>query len=656
MKDELIELLTTKIFKAEELQKEYENNGKSLKDDTRIAENKKKIADNNKEKRQLKRDLDKVKKCYRFIEKRMRLIAAYNAREAKLLEEHEQKANLQHELYSKIQSPDISSEEKDEYKEMFDELSEDLKTIEKRLEKYASKKENNKNKLASDIKSIKNLEIKYGLKKKEKSEEKDNNLEQNKEENTGSDSNIKENRKDNSILKEDEQRDNKNNTNTEKIFAFITNIVDPTSELFRSRIKNSFQSISVELSDETIDKLISGETVNINGKEYRILESNGARGDILQKTYIITENSLIEKTEPTHQTQQVYRETAPAQQTETIQPEVTPVKQTQPVQSRIAPEQQEEMPAQQTEPIQPKVTPVKQTQPAQSRVAPEQQPEPIQPEKKQPSYSKKTNQEKIEEICINFDGDTINVNGVSTEEIETKLSEYVQKRMSEEQVNYTVFDKNIVLGLALNEEQLDKYINACNNFTELTQNYNDEDIEELPEITYNFKGLRKNKEITSSRKMELYQTAKLTKKMYTEMGRKKDIKIKMSLIDKVYFGIKDFWSIDEIDENVYKMLPQNEDTNKENDNSPEPEVQEPTSKEEHKKSDFFDRIIVRVAEEVEKQQGEPEEDQLIEDLKNTKPQKESSDLDEFAQRLAAKMEEANNEDNSINQNNDDERE
>ena len=615
MKDELVELLTTKIHEAEKKA-------------------------NNKEKGILKRDLNNAKKYYRFIEKRMRLAAAYNTREARLLEEHEQKANLQHELYNKMQNPDISSEEKDEYKEMFDELSEDLKTIEKRLEKNARKKEDNKNKLASDIKSINNLEIKYGLKKKDKDNDKENNKEQSTEENTDSDSNTKGNKTDSSIVKEDEQKkDNKNNTNTERIFAFITNIVDPTSELFRSRIRNSFQSISVEVSDETINKLISGETVNINGKEYRILEGNGARGDILQKTYIITENDLIERAEPAQQTLPVQprvvpvQQQEPAQQAQSVQPKVTPVQQTPPVQPEVTP-------VQQTPPVQPEVTPVQQTPPVQPEASPEQQAQPIQTEKKQPSDSKKTNQSKIEEISINLDGDIIKVNEMSADEIETKLSEYAQKRMSEAQANYTVFDKNIVLGLALNEEQLDKYINACSIFTELTQDYKNEDIDALPEITYDYKGLRRNKEITSSRKMELYQTAKLTKKMYKEMGRKNDIKIKMSLIDKIYFGIKDFWSIDEIDENAYKMLPPDDNTNQKEDNSPE---QEQTSKERHE--DFVERVSARVESLL---MGDQEENQLIgkqliEDLRKTNTPQEPKQLDPSNQRLADAMKNANNE-------------
>ena len=660
MEDRLIEVLETKVKRLQDLQKEYEQNGQNLTSDAERAEYLRDVEKINQEKELSENDLRRAKKLKRDIDKRTRLAVMYNNREEQLLKEHNQKADKQHDLYRELEDPNISNEEKKEYKEMFNELSEDLQHIEERLEKNARKKAANKSRLKIAIKNLDNLEEKYGVKKEQEKQEDKNNEERNEQEDRkDEDNDKKQDEPTREMPTEDEKQtesDKENNSasqipqegkkDTERNFAVIADIADPKSDLFRSKIKDSFRSVSVEIPDESIDKLLNGETVNIGGKEYRIIESDETKGDLSKKTYIIAENDKLEKNAPAQPVVDEPNNTAPVQPVEPQQEETAPVQPT---------EQQPE----ETIPIQP-------IEPEQGNNDIDLDRELISPDDFRDMYGfgktgDNTNAEKdpdkeieeleenieddIELVSVNIDGSDILVNGTSIADIESSISEYTYKRLSEETEGYIEYDKNIALGLASNERQLDKYFKVCDEYTEL-QKYNDRDTKRLPEIVYDLKGLRKNKKIPFNKRVALYQAAKTTQKMYKEVGRKNDVKIKMSLIDKIYFGVMSFNRISLYEENFGALPDAYAYAKAEADAKTKKDVKQkqPEQKQKSQLDDLAQRAVRAMVKEHEGDDSARE--QFLAELRNTTYEEKSNakkDLDSSAQRIADEMDKANNE-------------
>lgn len=63
------------------------------------------------------------------------------------------------------------------------------------------------------------------------------------------------------------------------------------------------------------------------------------------------------------------------------------------------------------------------------------------------------------------------------------------------------------------------------------------DKNELPEIEYDLRALRKNEDISDEKKMAQYKKAKETQKMFKKMTDKK-VKINMNIFDRAYFEVK----------------------------------------------------------------------------------------------------------------------
>ncbi len=151
----------------------------------------------------------------------------------------------------------------------------------------------------------------------------------------------------------------------------------------------------------------------------------------------------------------------------------------------------------------------------------------------------------IESIVISTEGiDVIsNMNGVnsvtrlSLEEQEDERKAIFEKNNLSNLPNFP-FDIKIVRALADNEDQLKDYLETCRR-----ANYSKGKIEmpdSIPEVVYNLKNLRngfedkKNDELRKNSQIELFKTAKETKRLLS--GK---VKLKMGVLDKAYFVIQE---------------------------------------------------------------------------------------------------------------------
>ena len=155
----------------------------------------------------------------------------------------------------------------------------------------------------------------------------------------------------------------------------------------------------------------------------------------------------------------------------------------------------------------------------------------------------KENDDKIiEKISMAIEENAVTINKQDAKEMLKKAPKNIKQEFLKFINNGVRFDGNIALGLLDNETQLFKYLEICEKYDDLSLIGSEnakaraELAEFLPQVEYLFKGLRKS-DIEWPRKIKIYQNAKLTQKMYKEFGRGKDVKIKMNIFDKIYFGI-----------------------------------------------------------------------------------------------------------------------
>ena len=156
----------------------------------------------------------------------------------------------------------------------------------------------------------------------------------------------------------------------------------------------------------------------------------------------------------------------------------------------------------------------------------------------------------IEHITIAMVENGMTVNTQKVKELLKKAPKEIKHKLLDTIKNGIRIDGKLALGLINNEEQLNKYLEICEKYDDLSLTGSEnasaraELAEYLPKIEYSLKDLRKSK-IDILRKLRIYRTAKFTKKLYKEFGKGKDAKIKMSLIDKIYFGIANIIHNDE---------------------------------------------------------------------------------------------------------------
>ena len=198
----------------------------------------------------------------------------------------------------------------------------------------------------------------------------------------------------------------------------------------------------------------------------------------------------------------------------------------------------------------------------------------------------------IEQITIAMVEDGMTVNTQKVKELLKKAPKETKRKLLDTIKNGIRIDGKLALGLINNEEQLNKYLEICEKYDDLSltgpenASVRAELAEYLPKIEYSLKDLRKSK-IDILRKLRIYRTAKFTKKMYKEFGKEKDAKIKMSLIDKIYFGIA---NIIHNDEDIFQpsenpVIEQQE--NNQND------LTDNTSEQE-KRTKFIQRIVAKI--------------------------------------------------------------
>jgi len=169
------------------------------------------------------------------------------------------------------------------------------------------------------------------------------------------------------------------------------------------------------------------------------------------------------------------------------------------------------------------------------------------------------NKEKVDSIIINEDKIEIST---AKNKIELFISEQTEEEkqlyanLSEEtrdRIDKLLNDDSVkldipvVFGLYANEKQLNDYLDLCELYKYIDMDTEEakaafeqfKTTQELPQITYNLKGIRKS-ELDLATKLDRYSSAKEMKKIFEKMGLKDKVDIKIGLMDKMYLGVKGF--------------------------------------------------------------------------------------------------------------------
>jgi len=179
----------------------------------------------------------------------------------------------------------------------------------------------------------------------------------------------------------------------------------------------------------------------------------------------------------------------------------------------------------------------------------------------------------------------LNLNGNS--EI---LREIFEKNNLSEITNYK-YNERIAVALGENGEQLRSYLEICRQVN--NGNKINEKAENIPQIEYELKELKKNEQLTVEEKISLYEQAKDVHN--TLKKAKQKVSINMGLVDRAYFEIQ------KLLQNKDKVKALNPGSNK---------IQEVTTK---THADFVNEIQYDVSEEkalenlIEKEELEKEE-------------------------------------------------
>ena len=247
----------------------------------------------------------------------------------------------------------------------------------------------------------------------------------------------------------------------------------------------------------------------------------------------------------------------------------------------------------------------------------------------------------IEQITMAIVEDGITINKQDAKELLKKAPKGT-KQLLLDKINTGVrIDGNIALGLIDNEEQLSKYLEICEKYDDLSligpenEKTRTELAEYLPRIEYSLKNLRKSN-IDMTRKLKIYENAKYTQRMYREYGRGKDAKIKMSIFDKIYFGIANLMKINQ------QVLTEGQNA-EDNQNETESNYTELSEKiansiiEQEKREQFTQRMTTQVLQEKQKQEKREQFAERIADEIEDEEKRE-----EFASRMATRIENADN--------------
>ena len=104
-------------------------------------------------------------------------------------------------------------------------------------------------------------------------------------------------------------------------------------------------------------------------------------------------------------------------------------------------------------------------------------------------------------------------------------------------------DPVVLRGLLRDEQKLNNYLDLCVRYNDLGSDIVPTEVQEaFPEIVYNFKGIRKNKDMHTLTKLRMYKNAKDLEEMLTYYYMEDKVQIKIGLLDRVYLRIQDFIS------------------------------------------------------------------------------------------------------------------
>ena len=152
------------------------------------------------------------------------------------------------------------------------------------------------------------------------------------------------------------------------------------------------------------------------------------------------------------------------------------------------------------------------------------------------------------ELTTNNGNKKINIVNMSEEDKKrmNNLSKETLSKLEYIEKNGITVEPGMIRALLSNEKNFNDYLDACisfydkNNKKAETQVNNVEYVapEDFPEIEYDFRNLRKSDELTEEEKMEAYIQAKETIKMLKQTMPNRKVRMKISILDKIYFEIK----------------------------------------------------------------------------------------------------------------------
>ena len=109
------------------------------------------------------------------------------------------------------------------------------------------------------------------------------------------------------------------------------------------------------------------------------------------------------------------------------------------------------------------------------------------------------------------------------------------------------FDKRVVYALSMGEESLlNNYIAICKNISNNIKRITNIDINEMPQIMYDLKGIKnsfeniKNEQSRRNEQISLYEDAKLTKEMFKHIGYRQKVTIRSGIKESAYIAIQRF--------------------------------------------------------------------------------------------------------------------